>query len=291
MKQSIASALAIPLVLVACSGGPDAGMPPGPAPGGDPGGPAADAGTSTSPDASAPDASPAGDAGVDAAPSDAGSDSGGGIHLAGTPTIMEFGDSITAATCWRARFWEDLEKGGHKNFQVVGSQDTSGDCSDPKYDGHNEGHSGYLVTDLANEGPGGEMDQWFSASPPDVLLMHMGTNDVWNKIPTTTILDAYGTAIDTVRKYSPKVVILLAQIIPMNPSNCSVCAAGVQKLDAAIPAWAAAKSTKSSPIVLVDQFTGFNDAKDTIDGVHPNDATGSQKVADRWYATLAPMLP
>ena len=213
-----------------------------------------------------------------------------GIHFSGTPKIMAFGDSITAATCWRARLWEELEKNGYTNFTMVGSQNTSGNCSDPKYDGHNEGHSGYLVENLANEEPNGEMDTWFSANPPDVMLMHIGTNDVWNKLPTTTILSAFGVAIDTARKYAPNVVVLLAQIIPMNPSNCSVCAAGVQQLDAAIPAWAASKSTAASPIVVVDQWTGFDDATDTIDGVHPNSSTGSQKVADRWYAALAPML-
>jgi len=228
-----------------------------------------------SPEGGAPEAAPPPDA---------------GIHLPGTPKIMAFGDSITAATCWRARLWEELEKNGYTSFTFVGSQNTSGNCGDPKYDGHNEGHSGYLVENLAKEEPSGEMDTWFSASPPDVMLMHIGTNDVWNKLPTSTILSAYGVAIDTARKYAPNVVVLLAQIIPMNPSNCSVCAAGVQQLDAAIPAWAASKSTDASPIVVVDQLTGFDDATDTIDGVHPNDTTGSQKVADRWYAALAPML-
>lgn len=301
--RSITSVLAVSLVtsLLACSSAPGGAQPV------DPGGPTPGSGTvssstdagsgSSSHDSSVAEASPTEDAAADAAVVDAAPvpeasvDAQAGIHLSGTPKIMEFGDSITAATCWRARLWEELETNGYTNFKVVGSQDTSGDCSDPKYDGHNEGHSGYLVVNLANEGPGGEMDTWFSANPPDVLLMHIGTNDVWNKIPTNTILAAYGTAIDTVRKYSPNVVILLAQIIPMNPSNCpGVCAAGVQALDAAIPAWAANKSTAKSPIVVVDQYTGFNDATDTIDGVHPNATTGSQKVADKWYATLAPML-
>lgn len=292
--STLAAALFVSLGLIACSGGSPSGTQPlNPA---DSGKPLVDAGAVATKDSSAAETSNGVDAGTEAATEagapapDAGSDASSGIHLSGTPKIMTFGDSITAATCWRARFWEDLEKNGYKNFQMVGSQDSSGNCSDPNYDGHNEGHSGYLVVNLANEEPNGEMDGWFSANPPDVVLMHIGTNDVWNKLPTTTILDAYGVAIDTLRKYAPNVVILLAQIIPMNPSGCSVCAAGVQALDAAIPAWAATKSTKASPIVVVDQWTGFNDANDTYDGVHPNDSTGSQKIADKWYSVLAPML-
>jgi len=290
--STLAATLVVSLGLLACSGGsPNGTQPLAQA---DSGAPLADAGGSSK-DSSAAEASNGVEAGVDAAPdatTEAGAPDAGktGIHLSGTPKIMAFGDSITAATCWRARFWEDLEKNGYTKFQMVGSQDSSGNCSDPNYDGHNEGHSGYLVVNLANEEPNGEMDGWFSANPPDVVLMHIGTNDVWNKIPTTTILDAYGVAIDTLRKYAPNVVILLAQIIPMNPSNCSVCAAGVQALDAAIPAWAATKSTTSSPIVVVDQWTGFDDAADTYDGVHANETTGSQKIADKWFSVLAPML-
>jgi lysophospholipase L1-like esterase len=282
-KSALASAAIVTttLGLLACG----APSPAGGDGSSDSGAPALDAGApidgGTSSDAPGEASSTSGDASavVDAGP--------GGIHIGATSTIMTFGDSITAATCWRARFWEELQAHAYTKLRMVGSQDTSGNCSDA---GHNEGHSGYLLTNLANEEPNGEMDTWFSANPPDVLLMHFGTNDVWNKIPTNTILGSYGVAIDTVRKYSPNVVIVLAQIIPMNPSNCPSCAAGVQQLDAAIPAWAAGKSTTSSPIVVVDQWTGFDDSTDTGDGVHPNATTGSQKMADKWWSALAPML-
>jgi cellulase/cellobiase CelA1 len=39
----------------------------------------------------------------------------------------------------------------------------------------------------------------------------------------------------------------------------------------------------------VDQWTGFNTATDTGEGVHPNDS-GFQKMADRWYPPLARVL-
>jgi chitodextrinase len=57
----------------------------------------------------------------------------------------------------------------------------------------------------------------------------------------------------------------------------------------AIPGWAAGKTTAASPITVVDQWTGFNTATDTTDGVHPNNA-GSQKISDRWYAPLTSVL-
>ena len=64
----------------------------------------------------------------------------------------------------------------------------------------------------------------------------------------------------------------------------------VVDFNAAIPAWAAATTTAASPVTVVDQWTGFNTATDTGDGVHPDDS-GSQKIADRWYPTRSAVLP
>jgi cellulase/cellobiase CelA1 len=83
--------------------------------------------------------------------------------------------------------------------------------------------------------------------------------------------------------------IIVAKIIPMNPSNCADCAQRVINFNAAIPAWAAGKTTAQSPITVVDQWTGFSDATDTYDGVHPNDS-GNQKMSDKWYPALAPLI-
>jgi hypothetical protein len=83
--------------------------------------------------------------------------------------------------------------------------------------------------------------------------------------------------------------IIVAQILPMNPTGCAHCSQGAIDLNAAIPAWAAGLSTAQSPITVVDQWTGFNTATDTGDGVHPNDV-GNQKISDKWYPALAALL-
>lgn len=79
--------------------------------------------------------------------------------------------------------------------------------------------------------------------------------------------------------------ILVAKIIPMNPSNCDGCGGRVVALNNAIGAWAPGKSTTSSPITVVDTFSGFDTATMTGDGVHPNDA-GNKKMADSWYPAV-----
>jgi len=207
---------------------------------------------------------------------------------AATPTrIMPLGDSITGGPgCWRATLWDRLQRTGFNNIDFVGSL-AGGGCNLANWDGDNEGHGGYQATGIANQNllPG-----WLAAGRPDIVLMHLGTNDVWNNTPTATILAAYSTLVDQMRASNPGTKILVAQIIPMTPSGCSWCPTGVAALNNAIPGWAAGKSTAQSPIRVVDQFTGFDSVADTNgDGVHPDDS-GFQKMSDRWYPALTALL-
>jgi cellulase/cellobiase CelA1 len=116
--------------------------------------------------------------------------------------------------------------------------------------------------------------------------MHFGTNDVWSARPVDVILAAYSKLVDQMRASDPTMRVLVAQIIPMAASACAECPQRVTALNAAIPGWAAGRSTAQSPIVVVDQWTGFNTATDTGDGVHPNDA-GNVKISDRWFPALS----
>jgi chitodextrinase len=207
---------------------------------------------------------------------------------AATPIrIMPLGDSITGGPgCWRAVLWDRLQRTGFTNIDFVGTL-PGGGCNLASWDGDNEGHGGFQATGIANQNllPG-----WLAATHPDIVLMHLGTNDIWNNVPTATILAAYGTLIDQMRASNPSMKIVVAQIIPMTPSGCTGCPSGVAALNGAIPGWAAGKSTAQSPITVVDQFTGFDSVADTIgDGVHPNDS-GFQKMSDHWYPALIPLL-
>jgi|GEM_PF-1313828 len=216
-----------------------------------------------------------------------GPDEPGGPGTPGEPVrIMPLGDSITGSPgCWRALLWRDLTDAGYTNIDFVGFRAGDG-CGFP-YDHENEGHGGMLVTNLARSG---QLSTWLSATNPDIVLMHFGTNDVWSSLPTQTILDAYSTLVSQMRANNPNMTILVAQIIPMDSArSCATCAQGVQALNAAIPAWAASESTAQSPVIVVDQWTGFDTDADTYDGVHPN-ASGDAKIAQNWLEALIPLL-
>lgn len=207
-------------------------------------------------------------------------------RLAADPVrIMPLGDSITGSPgCWRALLWNQLQDAGYTSVDFVGTLGPQG-CG-VTYDGDNEGHGGALATVTADQN---QLVGWLSATHPDIVVMHFGTNDVWSAKSPETILAAFTKMVTQMRADNPSMKVLVAQILPMAPSNCAECGQRVQDLNAEIPQWAAGISTAESPVVAVDQWTGFSTSTDTYDGVHPNDS-GNVKIANRWYPALTRFL-
>jgi lysophospholipase L1-like esterase len=199
--------------------------------------------------------------------------------------VMPLGDSITGSPgCWRAVLWNRLRNAGRTDIDFVGTLAPQG-CGQ-EHDGDNEGHGGELVTHVADQNL---LPARLSATLPDIVVMHFGTNDVWSSIAPDRILAAYTELVGQMRASNPDMRILVAQLIPMNSGSCSGCAQRVVDFNARIPAWARATSTDDSPVTVVDQWTGFSAATDTYDGVHPNSA-GDDKIAARWYPALSAVL-
>ncbi len=224
----------------------------------------------------------------------------------GTWKIMPLGDSITAGGCWRAKLEAGLAEAGITDIDFIGTRDGGGGCGVASYDRDNEGHGGYIVSDVLKESgtgtrPGGadgndpyvsdarDLATWFDDVTPDVVLFHFGTNDVWNAKSTETILEAYTKILEKARTRNPNVRVFVAQIIPMSGSVCGECNGRIATLNAAIPGWADDNSTAASPVEVVDQNSGF-DVNWTSDGVHPNDDAGATAIADKWLDALVPAL-
>jgi lysophospholipase L1-like esterase len=200
--------------------------------------------------------------------------------------VMALGDSITAAPgCWRAYLWQQLQAAGYTGVDFVGTM--RGDGCGFTYDDNHEGHSGFLATGIAGQN---QLPPWLSATNPDIVIMHLGTNDMWGgQTPVSTVLGAYTTLVNQMRANNPNMKIIVAQILPMGQPACTACTQAVVNLNAAIPGWAAGLTTTRSPIVVVDQWTGFSVATDTGDGVHPNDS-GFRKMANRYFTPLTRLV-
>lgn len=200
--------------------------------------------------------------------------------------IMALGDSITGSPgCWRAYLWQDLIEGGFTDIDMVGSLEPEG-CGF-EYDGEHEGHGGIKTRTIASSGV---TRSWLKLHPADILLVHLGTNDIWGGGSSTkTILDDFSVIVEDAREVNPEIAILIAQIIPMASDSCIDCPDRIIELNSAIPNWAEEVSRPESPVWSVDQWTGFDPGSDTYDGVHPND-TGNLKIAARWFEALVPVL-
>ncbi len=127
-----------------------------------------------------------------------------------------------------------------------------------------------------------EIDAWAAAALPEVVLLHLGTNDLWQGQGIPGTLAALEAVVLAIRVHVPGVAVLLAQLIPSTLGALSE----IPAFNAQIPALAAALTTAESPVLVVDQFTGFDPAGDTYDGVHP-DESGEVKMAGKWLAGLA----
>ena len=221
-----------------------------------------------------------------------------GLLPAAAVKIMPLGDSITHgftnANSYRRVLWKLLTNSGY-SVDFVGSLTTGydGPVPNPDFDLNHEGHRGYETYQIRDN-----INAWATANPPDIVLLHIGTNDAKSHTNATTTTNLIAQIIDLLRVVNPNVKILLAQIIPLNgngtnafypPYNLPADWPYVLALNQVIPALVAAKTTGPSPVILVDQFSDFNLLTDLFDGLHPN-AVGESKMASKWFDALQGVL-
>ena len=200
--------------------------------------------------------------------------------------IMPLGDSITQGdsdhNTYRRPLWKSLRAEGY-NVDFVGSLRVNhrGPPPNDDFDHDHEGHWGWRVDEILDD-----IHRWAEEYQPDVVLVHLGSNDVFQRQSLDSTLDELGELIDAVREAQPQATLLLAQILPTDSSAANT---RIRNLNARIPELAAAKSTATSRVLVVDHFTGFDPASQTYDGVHPN-ADGDIHLSDRWLESLLLVL-
>ena len=198
-----------------------------------------------------------------------------------TVRIMPLGDSITESqtgfASYRYWLWQDLTDFGFCVDFVGTMSGVNGTPLFPDFDQDHEGHTGWRADQVL-----AQINGWATAEDPDIVMIHLGTNDLWQGQTKESTRDEIGLIIDELRDVKPRIIILLCQIIPMTPTN-------VAPFNALLPDLVAAKASEVSPIVLVNQWNDFDVVADTWDGVHP-DESGEMKIADNYYDALVPFL-
>lgn len=215
------------------------------------------------------------------------------------PRIMIVGDSISAGPgCYKKYLLQNLTQNGYSDFEFVGqyTDDCGGgvrhsavSCSTAE-----QYTSATFTMPNCSQGtsfPG--MSTLAAVHTPDLVMLQLGVNDVWNGRATSAILASYTTLVEQARAQNPRVVLVVAQIHKIRP-DCSASGTitnAAAALVNAVPAWAAGLDAVESRVFTADLWTNSDwSMAETSDCVHPNDA-GAQKMALNWYEALKTILP
>ena len=211
---------------------------------------------------------------------------------------MIVGDSITAGPgCYKKYLLADLNSNGYTKFDFVGEY--TDDC------GGGVRHSARSCSTAAQytqptftlkagcdpTGPYPGLAPLVDKYRPDLLMIQLGVNDVWDGQSTDAVLASYTTLLEQARAQNPNVVVAVAQIQQIRPTsdaNPDAVFARAQQLTTAVPAWAQAQSQPQSPVFVADLWTNSNTAE-TLDGVHPDDP-GAQHMGLNWFSALRTIL-
>jgi hypothetical protein len=214
------------------------------------------------------------------------------------PRIMIVGDSISAGPgCYKKFLLKDLTDNHYSSFEFVGQY--TDDC------GSAVRHSAVSCSTAeqftmpmftmpnCSQGmsfPG--MSTLVASHSPDLIMLQLGVNDVWNGKTVDVILGNYALLIQQARAHNPRVVLVVARIQKIRPdcSSDDAVTKRAESLVTAVPAWAQTQSSAESPVFVADLWTNSDWSKaETIDCVHPNDV-GAEKMGMNWFNALKSIL-
>ncbi|MBV9864977.1 MAG: hypothetical protein JO316_06480 [Abitibacteriaceae bacterium] len=211
--------------------------------------------------------------------------------------ILPLGDSITQGgradrpteLTYRYPLYYKLKDAGY-NVDFIGSMNKglAGDFVWPARNGvpfdlDHEGHYGWKTAQARDH-----LREWMQTypAPPDIVLIHLGTNDQGEKDFGQAIIQPLKDMIGMLREKNPHVVVLVGHL------NFNGGAA--LQIRPLVEQMAKDLSTVQSPVVTVHHYQGWHEkpdeaGSDTFDWAHPN-PQGQQKMAEKWFAAMQPYL-
>ncbi len=205
--------------------------------------------------------------------------------------ILPLGDSITQGGradrpeyTYRLPLYRILTQ-AKVSFEFVGSM-TKGLQPEAKwpvpFDPHHEGHYGWKTAAVRDHLPEW-MLKW--SNPPDIALIHLGSNDQDGDIQST-IIEPLTDIVRILRKTNPNVIVLVGQI--------DFNGGAALKIHPEVAAMVKSLNLSVSPVVAVDHYKGWvedpsRQDTDTFDWAHPN-VKGQEKMAHKWFDAMQPYL-
>jgi lysophospholipase L1-like esterase len=215
--------------------------------------------------------------------------------------ILPLGDSITFGVNdegnagYRGPLFATVVAAGQKITFTGSLSNGPTTVSGQTFPKQNEGHSGWGISEVTPYSGGNAGIATMIPSPafssssggtPNIILLHIGTNDEGSFPARQMITDLQGL-LNKLITNAPNALIVVAQIIPLGYGTNSVIKSYNQSIPGVVQALAAA----GKHIQLVDMYTGFNTSTMLgSDSIHPNSA-GYQFMAAHWYSAIGSLLP
>ena len=211
----------------------------------------------------------------------------GQLAAGSRPTrILRAGDSITRGSSgadagdprvggYRPRLWRRLADAGLP-IDAVGDRASGPFGTDRDH----AGHEGWTIAQVH-----AGLRSWLPRHRPDVILLMVGTNDLWWGADSDHAPERLAELLDDVSRRAPDVEILVAAIPPFADRELDRRAVA---FNMAVREIVDGRRAAGRRLSFVDGH-GALDASDLADGVHPNER-GYEKLADAWFVVLAPVL-
>jgi len=141
--------------------------------------------------------------------------SNSGTALLGTIRIMPLGNSITkgvAGATDNAGYRNDLAElfdSEGISFDLVGTQSNGNG-----FDGDHEGHGGWRADQIL-----AELNTFLSTNPPQIILLHIGTNDISSDESNVSTIAEIGNILDTIEAFDSDIFVVVASLIPRRDSK------------------------------------------------------------------------
>ncbi|WP_344917870.1 GDSL-type esterase/lipase family protein [Streptosporangium oxazolinicum] len=190
------------------------------------------------------------------------------IRVPGMTRVMPLGDSITegvgspTGSGYRIALQSGLRNQGFQ-YDFVGSL-SHGQGGDLNH----EGHSGWRIDQIQ-----GQIEGWLNVYRPDLVTLHLGTNDMIQNYQTGTAAERLATLIDRVFTFRPTVAVVVSTLVPSRTPSID---ARIRQFNRETREVVRGRQEAGRHIVLVDMAEVT--PADIADDVHPGD-NGYRKMA------------
>jgi len=197
--------------------------------------------------------------------------------------VMALGDSITQGAVGRPGYLPGLlrriqERGCR--VEAVGSMRGEYGAAAAGAGLVHEGHWGWRADQVLQY-----IDGWAANAKPDLVLVHLGTNDLGGGETVDETLKEIADIVAALRKASPLATILLGQIIP---TDYDAINARIVEFNRGIGELAMKLDQADAPVRAVDHYRDYDPDRYNYDGIHPN-PIGATLMATRWIEALEAM--